>query len=158
MDYEYGPNKNKSVTIHAVECFEKWEEIAVDSTEVIVKTSKHRWISSMPLNKSNLHRLCNLCARARWTVESMFLVEKHHGYQFEHCFSYDWNAMKGYHYLMQLGHVFNVMAKCSKTVVESIKELGTRGFIRFVRDCIVTPWLDRDWVKVRLGLVPSAPG
>ena len=158
MDYEYGPNKNKSVTIHAVECFEKWEEIAVDSTEVIVKTSKHRWISSMPLNKSNLHSLCNLCARARWTVESMFLVEKHHGYQFEHCFSYDWNAMKGYHYLMQLAHVFNVMAKCSKTVVESIKELGMRGFIRFVRDCIVTPWLDRNWMKVRLGLVPSTPG
>lgn len=158
IDYTYGPNENKSETIHAVECLETWEEIEEGGTNVVEKSSKHRWISSEPLSKLNLHRRCNLCARARWTIETIFLVEKHHGYQFEHCFSLNWNAMKGYHYLMQLAHVFNVIAQHSKIVIENIKELGVRGFIDFVRESIANPWLDGDWLKVRLGLAPSRCG
>lgn len=158
IDYTYGPNGNGSHLIHAVECLETWEEIEEGGTNVIEKSSKHRWISSEPLRKWNLHRLCNLCARKRWTIETIFLIEKHHGYQFEHCFSYNWNAMKGYHYLMQLAHVFNVMAQYSKIVIDNIKELGVRGFIEFIRDNIANPWLDSDWLKVRLGLSPSGCG
>jgi len=158
IDYTYGPNGKKSETIHAAECLEFWEEIEVGGTNVVEKSSKHRWISSEPLTKGNLHRRCNLCARARWTIETIFLIEKHHGYQFEHCFSYNWNAMKGYHYLMQLAHVFNVMARYSKIVTDHIKELGVRGFIDFIRENIAGPWLDRDWIRVRLGLAPSSNG
>jgi hypothetical protein len=66
--------------------------------------------------------------------------------------------MKGYHYLIQLAHVFNVMAQYSKIVTENIKELGMRGFIDFVRESIANPWLDSDWLKVRLGLAPSGCG
>jgi hypothetical protein len=46
-------------------------------------------------------------------VESGILVEKHQGYQYEHCFSYDWKVMCGYHYLMRLGHALNVLARHS---------------------------------------------
>jgi len=158
IDYTYGPNGTKSHLLHAVECRETWEEIEVGGTNVVQKSSKHRWISSEPLEKWNLHRLCNLCARKRWTIETIFLVEKHHGYQFEHCFSYNWDAMIGYHYLMQLAHVFNVMAQYSKIVIDNIKELGVRGFIEFVHESIANPWLDSDWIKVRLGLTPSMCG
>ncbi len=41
--------------------------------------------------------------------EAGILVEKHQGYQYEHCFSYDWKVMCGYHYLMRLGHALNVL-------------------------------------------------
>jgi chromate transporter len=37
-------------------------------------------------------------ARHRWNIETEILVEKLYGYNYEHCFSYSWNAMKGYHY------------------------------------------------------------
>lgn len=36
----------------------------------------------------------------------------------EHLFSYDWNAMKGYHYLMRLGRLINVLAIYSERLVK----------------------------------------
>ena len=94
-------------------CEESWEEVATDSAEIITKTSRFAWISSKPLDEWNLHERCNLGARYRWGIDSGILVEKGHGYQYEHAFSYNWNAMKGYHYLMRLGHMINVLAQYS---------------------------------------------
>lgn len=61
------------------------------------KSSRHSWISDQPLHRRNVHSRCNLGARHRWGIEAGFPVEKHHGYQYEHCFSYDWETMRGYH-------------------------------------------------------------
>jgi hypothetical protein len=158
IDYYFGPNNKKKVTIHVVECRETWEEIEQEGTNTVKKDSRHVWISSDPLDQWNVHERCNLSARARWTIETGFLIEKHHGYNFEHCFSYNWNAMKGYHYLMQLGHMFNVMARRSKIIDVMIKDLGMRGFIRFVCRSIASPWLDSDFVKERLGLANLSYG
>jgi len=131
-------------------CNETWEEIAKDSAEVVTKKSRHAWISSKPLGKWNVHNRCNLGARHRWNIESSILVEKHHGYHYEHLFSYNWNAMRGYHYLMRLGHLINILAIYSEALVKIVGELGVRGFIRFIRDTISGPWLDPVWVKKRL--------
>jgi hypothetical protein len=79
-------------------------------------------------------------------------VEKHHGYQYEHCYSYDWNAMKGYHYLMQLGHLFNILARYSSELAKIVKETGVRGLIRFVRETIANPWLDGAWISGKLAV------
>ncbi|MHC1725370.1 MAG: Druantia anti-phage system protein DruA [Syntrophobacteraceae bacterium] len=62
----------------------------------------------------------------------------------------EWNVMKGYHYLMQPGHRFNVMARYSEGLAKIIKDTGIRGLIRFVRDSIGSPWLDRTWIGERL--------
>jgi len=58
--------------------------------------------------------------------------------------------MKGYHYLMRLGHLINVLALYSERLVKMVRELGVQGFIRFVRNTISGPWLDSLWVKRRL--------
>ncbi len=79
--------------LHVVICEESWEEIDPQSTAVVQKTSRHVWISGEPLHRSNVHPRCNLGARHRWGIEAGLLVEKCHGYQYEHCFSYDWEAM-----------------------------------------------------------------
>jgi len=107
IDYYYGPKEGKKQIIHVVVCEEEWEEMAKDSVEIETKKSRHAWISNKPLGKWNVHKRCNLGARHRWNIESSILVEKHHGYHYEHLFSYNWNAMKGYHYLMRLGHLIN---------------------------------------------------
>jgi hypothetical protein len=44
-------------------------------------------------------------ARHRWRIENNFLVEKRQGYQYEHGFSHHWNALRGYHFQMRLGHI-----------------------------------------------------
>lgn len=147
IEYEYGPNGKERTHLHLVECREYWQEIEKGSSQKIEKSSRHVWISSVPLTRGNLHERCNLGARSRWTIETSFLVEKHHGYQYEHCFSYNWNAMKGYHCLMQLGYMFNVMAQYSGKLAEIIKDTGVRGLIHFVRESIASPWLNDIWLR-----------
>ena len=50
-------------------------------------------------------------------------------YQYEHCFSYEWEAMRGYHYLMRLGHALNVLARYSTGLAKYVRDLGVRGLI-----------------------------
>ena len=69
---------------------------------------------------------------------------------YENCFSYDWNVMKGYHGLMRLGHVFNILARYSERLSKIIKDTGVRGLTRFLRRTISAPWLDYPWLKKRL--------
>ena len=133
--------KSKTQKVHAVICEESWEEIAPDSTQVVQKTSKHAWLSDQPLHRSNVHERCNLGARHRWGIESGILVEKHHGYQYEHCFSYEWEAMRGYHYLMRLGHALNVLARYSCALAKYALALGVRGLVALVRTTIAAPLL-----------------
>lgn len=144
IEYRYADpltQRPKPLKVHAVICEESWEEIAPGSTEVVKKTSRHAWLSDQPLHRNNVHSRCNLGARHRWGIEAGFLVEKHHGYQYEHCFSYDWEAMCGYHYLMRLGHALNVLAHYSYALSKYVRELGVRGLIDFVRNTIAGLWL-----------------
>jgi hypothetical protein len=144
IDYRYlcpKSKREKKQTVHAVICEESWEEIAAGSTEVVRKRSRHVWLSCHALHKRNVHERCNLGARHRWGIESGILVEKHHGYQYEHCFSYEWAAMRGYHYLMRLGHALNVLAQYSYALKKYVCELGARGVIAFFRNTIGGPWL-----------------
>jgi hypothetical protein len=150
IDYRFGPNGKKSQILHVVECKESWKEVSWESGSPEEKSSRHVWLSSEPLNKSNLHERCNLAARSRWCIESGILVEKHHGYEYEHCFSYDWNVMKGYHGLMRLGHLFNILACCSERLVEVVKDTGIQGLIRFIWSTMAGPWLDYQWLEGRL--------
>lgn len=153
IEYAYGPNQRKRKIVHVVTCVESWEEIDRVSGAVVPKSSRHAWISNRALERGNIHERCNLGARHRWGIESEFLVEKHHGYQYEHCFSYDWNAMRGYHYLMRLGHLFNVLVQYSSALYEKVRQMGFRGFIDFVRETMAGPWFDWAYVHKRL----SAP-
>ena len=149
IEYTYGGNDKKSIVLHVVTCEETWKEVG-PSGEVNIKTSKHAWISSDPLSQKNVNERCNLGARNRWGIETGILVEKQHGFCYEHCFSYNWNAMKGYHYLMRLGHLFIILAQYSECLIKKVKQLGLRGFIRFIRETMAGPWLDHEMVIKRL--------
>ncbi|MCP4135163.1 MAG: transposase family protein [bacterium] len=150
IDYYYGSSGRKKHVLHIVVCEEEWEEVDNVTGETVPCESRHAWISSKSLGMWNIHERCNLGARYRWGIEESFLVEKRHGYNYEHCFSYNWKAMKGYHYLMRIGHAINVLAQYSDRLAEYIKEKGVRGFIRFIRDTISGPWLDKTVIKERL--------
>ena len=149
IEYGYGPNECNLITVHVVTCNEQWETVD-EIGEIVTMHSRHAWISSRPLNCNNVHDRCNLGARHRWGIEACILVEKHQGYHYEHCFALDWNAMKGYHYLMRLAHVFNTLARFSSALAQSFRERGVRGFIAFVYNTLTGPWLVADEVKARL--------
>ena len=85
--------------------------------------------------------------RYRWQIENNILTEKHQGYDYEHCYSYTWNAMEGYHYLMKIGRFLNVMALNSELLVEKVKELGLRGFIDYLKTTCRGNLLDKDKIR-----------
>ena len=147
IEYYYGPNQSKKMNLHVVTCTEIWKEVDKSSGEIVTRESRHAWISCKPLTKENIHERCNLAARHRWGIEINFLIEKHHGYNYEHCFSYNWKAMKGYHYLMRLAHLINVLAEYSESLVSYINGKGIRNVILFIRNTLSGPWLQGDIEK-----------
>ena len=148
VDYYYGPNERSKQVFHLVVCEESWQEVD-ENGQIITKTSRHAWISSEPLHRNNLHERCNLGGRHRWAIESEILVEKRHGYSYEHCFSYSWSAMKGYHFLMRLALMVNVLTMYSVHLVKLRRTEGLTGFVEFLRETIAAPWLHADLVKAR---------
>jgi hypothetical protein len=87
----------------------------------------------------------------RWGIEANFLVEKHQGYHYEHAFALNWNAIKGYHYLMHLAHLFNALARVARHLRELYRELGVRGARAFIRSSCAAPWLDSERTRRLLG-------
>jgi hypothetical protein len=142
IEYEYGLGKHKKVlTIHVVICDESWEEID-RKDQVVEKTARHAWISSEPLNRKNVHERCNLAARKRWLHENNILKEKHQGYQYEHIFAYDFDAMRGYHYLMHIGHMLNEIVLHSINLVEQVEAVGIQAFLNKFRAVMIHRELD----------------
>ena len=148
--YEYGPNAKKFIDIHVVLCRESWEALDPDTLEIVTKENRHAWISSRPLSRLNVHTRCNLGARYRWGIEGAFLVEKHQGYAYEHAFAKQWNAMKGYHYLMRLAHLINTLARFSKELAELFLTFGVQAAIGFIRNTLTGPWLDPQDIEQRM--------
>lgn len=135
MEYSYMVGKvTKIVTVNVVICYESWEEAHPKSTKKVEqKEARYAWLSSKPLTENNVFNRCTNIARLRWQIEINFLVEKHQGYEFEHCYSYSWNAMKGFHFLMKIGHFINVMALNSELLKDKVVEFGIRGFIKLLK-------------------------
>ena len=75
IEYRYGERERKKQILHVVVCEESWEAIDGDSPAVVQKTARHAWISSVLLNRENVHERCNLGARHRWGIEEGILLE-----------------------------------------------------------------------------------
>ena len=150
ITYEFGKNGKQRQQVHVVVCEERWPEIEQGGTKEIEKRSRHAWLSSKRLSQKNVHERCNLGARHRWGIENGFLVEKHQGYEFEHCYSFNWVAMKGYHYLMRLAVLLNVLSQFSESLATFVKQYGKQGLIEFLRETLMGPWLEPTFIKERL--------
>ena len=141
ISYSFTQGGRHHLKLNLLVCDESWEK--VDSQgNTVTKTARHAWLSSQPLSQHNVHERGNLAARHRWGIEAGFLVEKHQGYHYEHAFALDWNAMKGYHALMRLAHLFNVLARFARHLREFYRKFGVRGTIAFIRSSCSGPWFD----------------
>jgi hypothetical protein len=148
--YAFGSNGKNHIDINVVVCNEQWEAVDPKTAQIIPKENKHAWISNRPISRLNVHTRCNLGARYRWGIEGAFLVEKHQGYSYEHAFAKNWNAMKGYHYLMRLGHLINTLARFSKDLAKLFGELGVQTTIEFIRNTLSGPWLNLHMLEQRV--------
>ena len=83
---EYEDDRKQIHLVNVVVCKETWEEVDQKTNKIVVRKSKHAWISSKMLIKRNIHERCNLAAQHRWNIESEILIQKHHGYQYDTVF------------------------------------------------------------------------
>jgi len=149
IDYHFGENEKRRIPVHLVRCQESWQEVDGNAA-VVQRSGSWAWLSDLPYCKQTVAVQCNLCARHRWGIEEGILVEKQQGYNYEHCYAERWNAMRGYHYLMRIGHLLNVLACSLSTLVALVKEKGPEGFIEWVRETLGGRWLQPDDLGARL--------
>jgi len=132
LEYTYGKN-HKRLRLKLVTCKETWiEEHPRSGGKSETKVTEYAWLSSKRITKDNAFELCTIIARSRWCIENSFLVVKHQGYNYSHCYSYNWNAMKGFHYLMKFGRFLNVLIAYSESLSVYVQVEGQSGFIQTV--------------------------
>jgi len=154
LEYEYGPvNRKKRLSVDVVLCEEIWTVID-ENNNFTTKTARHAWISSEPVTKNNVHQLCNLIARKRWLHENNILKEKRQGYHYEHIFCHDFDAMRGYHYLMHIARMLNEMAFHSVSLTEHVKTVGFREFIKVFKETMTNTGLDKE-LMIRIAESPG---
>ncbi|MBE3036293.1 MAG: transposase family protein [Candidatus Atribacteria bacterium] len=149
IEYEYvAETIRKKVVFNVVICYETWTEEHSRSTGIIEKKeTRYAWLSSREISDKNAFYRCTKIGRYRWKIENNILIEKHQGYEYQHCFSYTWNAMKGFHYLMKIGHFLNALALNSELLADKVRELGIRGFIKYLKLACEGSTLDKKRIK-----------
>lgn len=150
IGYEYRDSDGKKhlLKLNVAVCYERWIKIHSHSTgEEEPCETWYAWLSSTPLNRSNVFRRCSRMARHRWDIEEDILTEKHQGYSYEHCYSYTWKVMEGYHYLMKIGRLLNVLAANSELLNDQVKVLGIRGFFQKLWIICNSTFLDSDRIQ-----------
>jgi hypothetical protein len=145
----------KDNTVNLVSCVENWKSVSPITGEIINEYSEHTWISSEPLSLDNVHERCNLAARKRALIEDNFNTEKNRGYCYQHIFSYCWQAMKGFHYLMRLAHAINAISEFTKKLKKYIRELGCSNTLMRIFDAIKNPWLTNEWLTKEMDKTPQ---
>jgi len=84
------------------------------------------WISSFPINKNKCHSLANQGGRLRSKIENQgFNSQKNEGYNLEHAYSKNYNAIKCFYHLMQIAHIINQLMQHGAEVKQIIKESGS---------------------------------
>ncbi len=142
VEYTYGSNGRGKEKLHVVVCEETWEEKSRITGKMTSNSTRYVWISGKEITNTNIETRCLKIGRYRWKIENNFLVMKHQGYQYEHCFSYDWNAMVGFHYLMQIGRFINVLLAHSELLVKKITLLGINGLLAYIFKACTADVLD----------------
>ena len=150
IDYRYGENGCNNVNVNVVVCEETWTEIDSKTGKVVVKTGRFAWISFREITVRNVEKRCNCMGRPRWNIETQNLVEKYHGYAYKHCFSYNWEVMKGYHYLMHLGHIMNILTLYSSNLIGRVKKKGARRIIKLIWLIFEGSILDVERLKIAI--------
>ena len=143
------------LNIHLVACSEQYDQVDKKTGEIIECFSEHAWISSIRININNVHELLNLGARKSWLIEDSFNTEKNRGYNYKHQYSYNWNAMKGFHYLMRLGHAISAISEFTKQLKHYIKTFGCSATLKLIKETLFSPWLSQEWYAFEILKIPQ---
>ena len=133
------------LTIHLVGCTEQYDDVNKKTGEIAACYSEKAWVSSIPINILTVHELLNLGARKKELIEDSINTEKNRYYHYKHAYSYNWNAMLGFHELMRLAHAINALCEFTKKLKQYVKNLGCSATLKLIKETLFNPWLPLDW-------------
>ena len=55
--------------------------------------------------------------------------------------------MKGYHFLMRLGHLINILGRNTACLARLVYRMGVRGLIELLRETCSGPWLNAQRIE-----------
>ena len=123
-DMEYDNGKSKVIhNLHVLECFET--EIKNKKGD---KIKRHfLWISSIRVSQKNYEKLSNKGGRCRWKIENQgFKTQKKEGYELEHAYSEDCNAIKCFYHLLQVAHTINQLIEKGSLIRNIARVYGSK--------------------------------
>ena len=85
-----------------------------------------------------------------WLAEDSFNTEKNRGYNYKHAFSYQLNAMQGFHLLMRMAHAVNALSEFTKKLKAWIKDQGCSAILKIIKETIFNPWLSSEFYEQQL--------
>jgi hypothetical protein len=128
IEYEYGDD-NHRIKLHVAICEEKRRTFDQKAGCVKFTSSTFAWVSLRRFSGRDVESRCNKIGRPRWNIETQNRIEKYDGYAYSHCFSHDWEAMRAYHFLMQIAYVLNMLTFLSSKLIPIVK---ARGFAQTI--------------------------
>jgi len=131
IEYIYGSN-HKKLSLNMVTCTESWYEPHPIKGKPCRNRTEYAWLSSSEVTGKNVFLLCTKIARYRWRIENHFLVLKHQGYSYAHCFSLNWNAVMGFHTLAKFAGFINAFIMHSELMADDVITEGIKGTIKKV--------------------------
>jgi len=145
IEYGYGQYERHKMLLHVVICHEAWnqEHPRTGQADERIKV-RYAWLSSQRITPANVFDLCTHVARYRWQIENNILTEKHRGYAMEHNFSDNWQAMIGFHLLMNLAQCLNQLMQHSEVFQPAIKQHTIQGFFRWLVHVLDAVPYDKD--------------
>jgi len=149
IEYEYGEEKRR-ITIHVAICEENRRMFDKKAGAEKTTDSVWAWISLRQFTEKNVEARCNLIGRPRWNIEAQNMIEKRNGYAYSHSFSEDWDAMRGYHFLMQIAYILNTLTLLSSKFAHIVKRKGCKRTIRFIYEIFNGSILDLALMRERI--------
>ena len=80
------------------------------------------YITDLPIKKKNVGEITE-CGRRRWKIENEgFNTQKRQGYNLEHMYSRNYQAIKNHYYLIQIGHMISQVMEAWEKLWKGIRQ------------------------------------
>jgi len=84
------------------------------------------WVMSLPVDEHNHVKLATDGGRQRWKIENQgFNIQKNNGYELEHAYSEDSQALKNFYLLLQIAHIIAQLLEKGLLAKKLRKDIGS---------------------------------
>ena len=98
------------------------------------KKAEFWFVTDLPLGDKNIREVMER-GRMRWKIENEgFNTQKNGGYELEHLFSRNYQALKNHYYLIQIGHMISQVMEAWESMWKKVKQSRKQKHQRILED------------------------